>query len=504
MTPNTLSSHVTLRVLLAQSQFHLEPVHVPECMLDRGVRWVTVTELHDPAPYLSGDELILTLGTAWADADDAAIDRFVERLASVGVAALGFGVGVAHATVPPRMIDAARACGLPLIVVPLATSFRSIGEFIVDYTLGDKYAAIQATLQAHIDLTEALTSHLGMDGLLTRLRRLLDVPIAVIDFWGGVIATQPASAVWPIAEVLARRNTLRAAEQVEQVMVYPVVIADRRVAFVVTQGEGEAPEIMRFAVDLVALELSRRHAEQVGRRELLGQVVFDYVQGDLADREARRRLTRAGLDLERENRVVLARVDCPPRILENVPWNIDALLPGSAESYVLALADGLVTVMCAGSVPIDRLVESLRHQLRPLGPVQVGYGSAYAGVSGLRMSWLEAQGALRASDPSAGGTALQLAELMLANMRVPLHDLGRKILNTLLEYDRDNEAGLVETLRVYLQVNCQTAEAAKRLFVHPNTMRYRLRLIERLTSTDLGSFEDLVNFYLAIQSLDAA
>jgi PucR family transcriptional regulator, purine catabolism regulatory protein len=497
-----LGSQATLKTLLAEPRFRLEPIHAPEYLVERSIRWVTVTELEDPAPYLLGDELILTLGSAWPDPDDPRIERFIQRLASVGVSALGLGLGIHHDQVPPTMIDAASQHGLPLIAVPLATSFRSIGEYIVDYTLGDKYAAVQSTLQAHIDLTEALTSRLGMDGLLSRLRRLLEVPVAVIDYWGNTIAAQPSSARWPTAAILAQRNTLVGEEQIEGTTVYPVTIADRRAAFLCTEGVGQAPEIMRFAVSLVALELARRQAEQHGRRELIGQVVLDYVQGDLADDEARRRLTRAGLDLERPVRVVLAQVDCPPRILEDVPWNADTLVPGDATGYLVALVEGAVAVLCGEDVPVDELTERLHLRLDRLGTTRVGVGNAYAGVTGLRLSWLGAQGAMQAAGATRAGVTMHLPKLMLANMRVPLHDVGEQILRVLMEHDRENDAHLLETLRVYLEVDCQTTEAAKALFVHPNTLRYRLRLIERLTSTDLGSFEDLVNFYLAIRALD--
>jgi DNA-binding PucR family transcriptional regulator len=91
---------------------------------------------------------------------------------------------------------------------------------------------------------------------------------------------------------------------------------------------------------------------------------------------------------------------------------------------------------------------------------------------------------------------------MLANLKVPLHSVGQSILEPLVAHDRQNEAHLVETLRAYIEVDCQTSEAAAALFVHPNTLRYRLRLIEKLTGARLASFEDLVNFYLALHSLD--
>ncbi len=502
MNDSTSNQYVTLRTLLADQQLNLEPVQTPEYLLDRQVRWVTVTEMVDPAPYLLGDELILTLGSAWPDGESPDIERFVQRIASAGIAALGLGIGLGHEHVPQRLIDAASANGIPLISVPLTTSFRSIGEFVVDYVLGDKYAAVQSTLQAHGELTEALTSRLGLEGLITRLRRLIEVPVAVLDYWGGILANQPNATIWNVESVIEQRNRLTAGDVVGGMTVYPVVISDKRVAFLCTQGTGTAPELMHFAVSLVALELSRRQALQHGRRELVGQVLGDYVQGDLADHEAHRRLSRAGVNFAQSNRIVLVHVDCAPHILEDVPWSSDDFLPQSWGDYTVALVDGIIAVVSSEAVEVEQLSEALTRQLQRLGETRIGIGRLYQGVAGLRLSWLEAQGSMRSGASSGMGGTMHLPRLMLASLRVPLQSIGDQILKQLLDYDRENDAQLVDTLKVFLECDCQSAEAAQRLFIHRNTLRYRLRLIEKLTGADLDSFEVLVNFYLAVLALE--
>ncbi len=498
----TGNGYATLRLLLNEPRLNLEPVQVPEYLLDRNVRWVTVTEMVDPAPYLLGDELILTLGSSWPDPDSPDIERFIRRVTSAGVAAVGIGLGLGHERVPQRMIDAASEQGLPLISVPITTSFRSIGEFVVDYVLGDKYAAVQQTLQAHSELTEALTSRLGIEGLVSRLRRLIQVPVAVIDYWGGIIANQPASTTWEIESLIEHRNTVSHGEMVGGTTVYPVVISGQRVALLCTQGVGDAPELIRFALGLTALELSRRQALQHGRRELIGQVLGDYVQGDLADHEAHRRLSRAGVDFHQPNHVILARVDCPPRQLEEVPWNSDDFLPNHSGKYTVALVGDIIAIISSESVDVNELTQAATRHLERLGQTTVGIGGPYQGVTGLRLSWLEAQGSMGSNSPAGTGASMHLPRLMLASLKVPLQSIGDQILKVLIEYDAENDAQLVTTLKAYLESDCQSTKAAEQLFVHRNTLRYRLRLIEKLTGADLDNFEVLVNFYLAVLALE--
>ena len=54
--------------------------------LDRAVRWVHISELADPTPWLSGGELLLTTGLGVGDGRE-----YVERLVAHGLTGLGFG-----------------------------------------------------------------------------------------------------------------------------------------------------------------------------------------------------------------------------------------------------------------------------------------------------------------------------------------------------------------------------------------------------------------------------
>jgi purine catabolism regulator len=70
------------------------------------IRWVHVSELVDPTPWLSGGELLLSTGMALADTDTQR--AYVRRLVDHHLAGLGFGVGFRHPALPPALL-AARA-----------------------------------------------------------------------------------------------------------------------------------------------------------------------------------------------------------------------------------------------------------------------------------------------------------------------------------------------------------------------------------------------------------
>jgi PucR family transcriptional regulator, purine catabolism regulatory protein len=69
-----------------------------EAGLENAVRWVHISELEDPTPWLSGGELLLTTGMRLLD--DGQQRTFVRLLAGHGLAGLGLGTGFAHHEVP--------------------------------------------------------------------------------------------------------------------------------------------------------------------------------------------------------------------------------------------------------------------------------------------------------------------------------------------------------------------------------------------------------------------
>ena len=102
-------------------------VHAGAAYLDQQMRWVAVSELEDPAPFLEGGELLLTTGMRLPQ-KSAACAAYVKRLVDAGVVGLGLGVGLSHASVPAALIAAAEVHGLALLEVPEGTRRRWCGR----------------------------------------------------------------------------------------------------------------------------------------------------------------------------------------------------------------------------------------------------------------------------------------------------------------------------------------------------------------------------------------
>ncbi len=83
-----------------------------------------------------------------------------------------------------------------------------------------------------------------------------------------------------------------------------------------------------------------------------------------------------------------------------------------------------------------------------------------------------------------------------------LDDFVEAQLGLLLRADQVRDSSLSDTLRQYLNHNCNAKETAEAMFLHRNTLNYRLSRIKEILGVDFDTLEDLVNLKLAFAILE--
>ena len=99
-----------------------------------------------------------------------------------------------------------------------------------------------------------------------------------------------------------------------------------------------------------------------------------------------------------------------------------------------------------------------------------------------------------------GGPGADSHERLLASVPTPvLRSFTERLLGPLAEYDARHNAELLPTLRSFLACDGSWSACASRMYVHVNTVRYRIGRIEALTGRDLSALADRVDFFLALR-----
>ena len=79
-----------------------------------------------------------------------------------------------------------------------------------------------------------------------------------------------------------------------------------------------------------------------------------------------------------------------------------------------------------------------------------------------------------------------------------LDRLTMPTLNLLKQFDRENNAHLMETLDVYLKNNCSLKNTADILHYHKNTIYYRIEKCKEILDVNFNNTQDLYNVYLSL------
>lgn len=153
-----------------------------------------------------------------------------------------------------------------------------------------------------------------------------------------------------------------------------------------------------------------------------------------------------------------------------------------------------------------RVVDQATRHL-PNHAAVVGIGTPRADVLGIRASYREAQEAVHLGHrvaPAAAGAVyeFQALEPYALLQHLPEETLSRYLdrsLQVLARYDQETGADLVRTLEVYLACGGSPSETARHLYVHRNTVKFRVTRIEELLGVDLNEGETVFRLQLALR-----
>lgn len=74
-----------------------------------------------------------------------------------------------------------------------------------------------------------------------------------------------------------------------------------------------------------------------------------------------------------------------------------------------------------------------------------------------------------------------------------------KELDALIQYDRENESNLLETLETLVNYLGARNLTATKLYLHRNTLMYRIKKIEHLTGYQLSNPESILELSLILR-----
>jgi purine catabolism regulator len=471
--------------------------------LRRSATWAQVIDDPHPWDWLDPGDLVLTNG--WiipVDPPDQV--RFIERMADAGLCGLLTAEDFPNRpTLSDEMLAAADSRDFPVGLAHYQTSWAEICRLVARANQVREGQVLSAILRVHDEVRcRFIHSRSGGD-LLEALGKVVGAKLHIVDAttWEPLLPdTVVPELVWrdALSEAIAERGSsvpLAVALDAGQRSVLALPIPMERPAFLIVEMTGSTPPrlaLLQHVSAACALEIARVDAAFHERWKAGASLLGDALEGRLHPSAVAARLHEHGLELP----YVCVAIEAPVEVLDRI-----------SRSWMLKRTPHLMLSSFGGvSMSLISADEDRLEELRTLcatahfrAGVSEPFSEAFAVADGGR----QARWALEMVPPGTAGAAMYGSDApgfppwMLLESRQAVD----RILGPVLEYDEEHGSELVTTLETYLACDRSPKRAAEALFVHTQTVSYRIARIQELTGRSLRSTADISELWFALRAL---
>jgi len=523
----------------------------------RVVRHVSVLEIDDYDQWVRGGELFLT--TMRAFRPESARVHLVENLHSAGAAALAVHPGTAKGCpVTPAVTGMADRLGMPLLMLPAEMAYITVFSEVLGTILNREAILLERAQRINASFMRVLLKGGGPEDIARSLASLIQKRVIITDsrFAPSIVATPVGESARMVSGIgdhdgpagllsrvlpagFAGRYRFRAGGRLSEAVVRELDVTSTAYHYVVVLTEfldyEETPEerqmeelALAHAADALALENAKLKA-LLATEMRVNYEFLDSLFGNRfsCDEEALMSARAIGLDFRDKHVVIVLTINnLTAQGPGGTPWaNRGVLLREKArdiigrvlgeEDLLFSRSDGFVLLpdLTTGPEIAIQACEKLAHSIQAAVADELQGASLSAGIGGYHAAFLDLaksyQEALKAAALAQrlgqGGirtyNRFGIYEIIGNSESETLREFCAKRLAPLLEHDRRKGTSLVQTLEVFMDHQHSVVQTARKMFLHPNTVKYRIgRIKELLGPQVLEDDEERLGLYVAVKA----
>lgn len=522
--------------------------------LDRIIGCVDILEVPDASAWLQENELLITTCYAVRNDPEAQLD-ILRAMARSRSAALAVKFGRFIGQPPPAMLKLADELGIPLIDVPDGISFLDITHPVMTVIVNKQAEQLAYSEKIHRRLTTIALTDGEPEAVARELAEILGRTVVILNdelarsAWApaalpGHAAAETDAGRSPTEEEVARLRSLdgpgRLVIAAAPWAVFPVDVQQRRYGYILVAvpapDAGELTEMEIIAVEhcvtAAALQMVRAEAVREARRSYKRDLLEDLIAGAFRDREtALNRGEAVDFRLDEPYVIMVADVDgftrwlaatadndeetavrVKNRLLRDVEKAVAACAP---RAMVVARSDSIVAVLPAGRRPgprdhrawlqdLARVIQNQAGKTWPELTMTIGVSAAAGDPLEFSPRYNDVRKVIRLARRLFGpGRTVFWEDIelysLLSELGEPLERFYQGVLGNVDKPGVKDRGELLRTLRVYLECQGNMAAAAERLFVHRNTLCYRMNRIRNLLGRDWETPEERFALLMALK-----
>jgi carbohydrate diacid regulator len=343
--------------------------------------------------------------------------------------------------------------------------------------------------------------------IVDEISSLVEQSILVTDRNGFIIAsTNPerlnnyhegaAMAIREKKQIQMTEELSRELKGVLPGIVLPIIIQDQSIGVIGITGPPYTVEkygkLVRKVVELFVADFMSRQQRERSVREL-EYFISDYLNGEIDQEKAIRQAELLSFPIQNYTSVAVFQATKylddglveRMKSFQTIHQHLEVVRSGIGE-LIFLIPDVDRQSLRNGLEQIEARANKVMNEFQPIGVGQAG---------SLKRSYKQAKIALAVSARQKRIIFEEDLKLELLFQELP-EDVGRKFIQrTLAPITEDEE--LLETLETYLFNEGSLQELADLLFIHKNTLKYRLTKIENQLGIHLHNKEQLTELYIA-------
>lgn len=506
------------------------------------VNWLSVLIARDGlANQVEAHDVVLAPAHVMQTMTEPEMAKLLKDIGALGAAAV-----VLFGTISAEIKALAQEINLPTIVISADTSLREVNRNIASLLVDRQTQVDERGMQLYRELSEMSREGIGLQKMSDLIASVTGKIVVIQDKRLDIVAlSRPAGSIAIDDEAmragLEERDNLpavlrnrKAAAKASRThwqqllfpnhnvarMISPIISGDRARGYLSIIGAASELDLLDTAAveqgsAACALEMAKAKAISEAKKALRGNFLEGILAGNIPQKEVERLAARLDHDTDVAHAVMTFKWSADSNAsLRRVETTLNWLLSTNNQATLVHLyGDDHVAVFQTLRREEDvseaqRLARRLTQQLEADYPDSRLLGGLSGPVLGLR-EWPQAhREALQAMEV---GARLRMSEIVeyssLGVYRLlgkldgvtAVHEFCDQVIGPLVDYDREHRSNLVLTIEQYFNHHGNVSQTAESLFIHRNTLLYRLERIQDLTGHDLNQSDMRLALHLALK-----
>lgn len=508
--------------------------------INREVQNINMMDAPDIIHFLNPNDLLVTTAYHLKDAPRSLVE-LIKNMAKQECAALGIKTKRFLEEIPEEVISCANKLSFPLIELPLHISLGEIVNQALSHILDMRTNELRNAIETHQKFTNHIMSGKGIKTLLENLASMIHHPILLLDQHLKLITSSHTPPDFLIdIETLHMKgyhfflpktthSCFSLLSQRHPLSFFPIYTHEKRRGCLVVLGNIPVSDravilTIEQAANVISFELMKENALKQYSRRARNEFFINFVEGTFSSKEEiANRAKEFRLQNEQKYVCIVGKFDANDKTISFTQYQMETdiifeflesellTFPSAAHFFVKGDMCILLIEVNKPQMEIDPSVLSdLKHlqtkiRNRFQRTLSFGVSNISQQFSDVQNAFKEATDALHTGQLSANTQFIQLhrtKDISEILRIVPTEDLKEFYFHTLQELSQlhhTEEQTLFHTLSIYLETHCQISETAKRLYVHRNTVIYRLEKCEELLGTSLKDPDTTLRLRLALR-----